>query len=127
MRRQIGNKVATLATSQYRAIDGRISITHTKTGAYTTISVREAKKKLSEVVEDYKAIEKRHNFVADKIRKFHEDMKAVIYEAEIQGPPEEQDILAERVRRRKVQSRVESNPLGSGFKVSSSGLILPNN
>ena len=104
MQRQRGNNVAILPGHEYRAIDGRIGITDREDGSYKTLSVREARIKLKELENEFsenRRLQKTKDYV--EVRRFFDQMRSVIREAEDQGPPEEADMLAERVRRRKTQ------------------------
>ena len=112
MQRQFGDNCAKLHKSEYMAIDGRIGITNTETGHYSVISLTEAKEKFSELVQDFRRLESKFPRDYKPVYQFLDDMKKVMRDAEKQGPPEAQDILQERVRRRKLQIRP-------------SGLILP--
>ena len=105
MQRQFGNNVATLHKSEYRAIDGRIGITHTETGHYNVISLADAKEKFSELLQDFKRLQSKYPRDYAPVYRFLDQMKQVMKEAEKQGPPENDDILQERVRRRKLQVR----------------------
>lgn len=101
MQRQLGTNLAVLATSEYRAIDGRIGITHTGTGEYKTISVTEGRKRLKEVESEFRDPRLKKSRGFPEVERFIGQMRNVLREAEDQGPPEEPDILRERVRRRK--------------------------
>lgn len=103
MQRQYGNRTATLANTEYRAVDGRVTLVDTTTGAFKTISTRDARQRLKDQDEDFKSLIRHFPGSAREIRKFVYDMEQVIREAEEQGPPEDQQSLDDRVRRRPTQ------------------------
>jgi hypothetical protein len=105
MQRQLGRKVARLGDSEYRAVDGRISMTDTRDGSYATRSVTETLKHMEELHRDMGPRIKANPRYYRPVIQFFEAIADVIIEAKKQGPPENADVMADRVRRRPTQIR----------------------
>ena len=108
MQRQFGRKVAVLGDSEYRAVDGRISMTNRKDGSYSTRSLSETLKHMEDLHADMGPKIKANPRYYRPVTKFFEEMADVIIEAKKQGPPEYRDMMDERVRRRRLQLRIQN-------------------